>query len=532
MLAKVNSAAFLGLKSLGVTVEVDIARRGFPAFEIVGLANKATAESKHRIKTAMMNLNIDFPTNKRITVNLAPADVPKDGSFYDLPIAVGLISLIYNVRIPPGSLFFGEVSLDGSLRHTKGAFLLALFARDKGFERIFVPVLNGSEVSSIPGFEVYPVENLLQISNFLRHGPRSGLDPLSGGSNFSKNSLEGIGDHDLDMGEIIGQETAKRSLEISAAGGHNFFMIGPPGSGKTLLAKTFPSILPPLEQEESLEVTKIYSAAGSIPPGGSLIKMRPFIAPHHTISYAGMIGGGTTPQPGQISLAHRGVLFMDEFPEFPRSILEMLRQPLEEGEIKISRSLGSFKFPCRFILIAAGNPCPCGFFGSSKDCTCTPGQMTRYKRKLSGPILDRIDLFTKVREVEFSKLQDFVLSGGNFKKGKKEVVSDSTQSKGKAESSWEIRKRVISARKIQKERFNKTEILTNSEMKNKHIKKYCSLKTSAKRILQQAADMYSLSARAYFKVLKVARTIADLSGVDSIKENHVAEALQYRYREK
>ena len=518
MLVKVNSAASLGLETMKIVVEINIASRGLPRFDIVGLANRATSESRHRLKAAFSNSGLDFPSNRKITINLAPADVPKDGSFYDLPIAAGLISLAYGLKIPKKSLFFGEVSLDGSLRHTKGAFLFALFAKENGYKNLFVPESNDSEVSSLRGFNVFPLDNLNQLVTLLQGG---GLRKVPTRKKKSTKKTESF--YKYDMQDVIGQIKAKRTLEIAAAGGHNLLMMGPPGSGKTLLAKTFRSILPPMEQKEALEVTKIYSAAGSIPPGGSLIEKRPFRAPHHTISYAGMVGGGSLPKPGQISLAHRGVLFMDEFPEFPRSILEMLRQPLEEGKVTISRSRGTFSFPCRFILIASGNPCPCGFFGSAKTCTCTPGQIRRYKKKLSGPIMDRIDLFIRVRAVKTEKLQDSVHSLGD-----KRVPADVVNNR---ETSKEIRKRVTKARSFQKDRFKKLPIFSNAEMLNKHIKDFCRLERPAQDLLESAVDLYSLSARSYFKVLKVSRTIADLAASEVIREAHVAEAVQYRYRE-
>lgn len=506
MLIKVNSAAPLGLDSLGIIVEINIASRGFPSFDIVGLPNKATTESRHRIKTALINLNLDFPSRKRITVNLAPADVPKQGSFYDLPIAVGILSIVHKLKLPQKSLFFGELSLDGTLRHTKGALVLALFARDAGFKNLFVPESNFAEVSVIPELKVFPVKNLTFLYKYLKFGDKS-LQERTSSPEFSSNNFS----FDFDMHDIVGQEKIKRALEISAAGGHNVLMLGPPGSGKTVLSKAFRSILPPLSREEALEITKIYSAAGSIPPGGALISQRPFRAPHHTTTHAGILGGGSVPKPGEISLAHRGVLFLDEFLEFPRPILEMLRQPLEESSITISRNYRSFNFPCSFILLAAANPCPCGFYGTSNICSCTPGQIRRYRKKLSGPILDRIDLFCSLDAVKAEKLN----------------LLDKPSSR---ETSKEIRSRVIEARKIQAKRFKEVHILTNSEMTNKHIKNYCKVNSDTKQLLEKATDTFGLSARSYFRVLKVSRTIADLGKSPQIKEKHLAEALQYRYR--
>ena len=521
MLVKINSATPYGLEAQPITVEVDIATRGLPSFDIIGLPSKTVDESRHRIKTALLNLKIDFPSNKKITVNLAPADLPKAGSFYDLPISLGIICLTNNINPPSKSLFFGEVSLDGSLRHTKGAFLLGLYAQENGYESIFLPESNAMEVSSIPGLKIFPVPNLKALYNHL-----IGLHSLSyivGDSAKPVSRKEQS--FEVDFKDILGQEMAKRSLEIAAAGGHNFLMLGPPGVGKTLLSQAFCSILPPLSREESLEVTKIYSAGGRIPPNGSLIEDRPFRAPHHSISYAGMVGGGNVPRPGEISLAHRGVLYMDEFAEFPAPILEMLRQPLESGFITISRSMGSFDFPCKFILLVSCNPCPCGFFGSSiKECTCTPGQVRKYRKKLSGPILDRIDLFTILNSVE-----------------ERDYLGSVTAGRRDGESSSEVRKRICVAREIQFSRLKKSEevspvanpsqIFCNAEMKNVHIKKYCPLGREELQFLNKAVSCYSLSARAYFKTIKISRTIADLAGEEKISIPHISEALQHRIRE-
>ncbi len=509
MLVKINSATPYGLEAQHIIVEVNIASRGLPGFDIIGLPSKTVDESRHRIKTALINLKIDFPYSKKITVNLAPADLPKAGSFYDLPIAMGIMCLSNNINPPSKSLFFGEVSLDGSLRHTKGAFLLGLYAKENGYDSIYVPEPNANEVSAIPGLKVFPVRNLLDLYNHLMGGKSikstEGMECIV--------SPNGEVQNQTDFSHILGQESAKRSLEIAAAGGHNFLMLGPPGVGKTLLSQAFCSILPPLSQQESLEVTKIYSAGGHIPPNGSLVTTRPFRSPHHSISYVGMVGGGVLPKPGEISLAHRGVLFMDEFAEFPSSILEMLRQPLESGFISVSRSGGTFNFPCRFILLVACNPCPCGFFGSSqKECTCTPGQVRKYRKKLSGPILDRIDLFTTLNPVEEK----------DFSVGK---------SAEKLETSAEIRKRVCNAREIQFSRFKDSGIFCNAEMNNSHILDFCSLGREEQQFLNKAVSCYTLSARAYFKTIKISRTIADLEGEAKILVRHLAEALQHRKRE-
>ena len=353
MLIKVSSALNSGLQTIGVDVEVNLANRGLPAFEIVGLPNKAVDESKERVKTAIVNSNIEFPT-KRITVNLAPADVPKEGSFYDLPIATGILASITSCELPKKSLFFGELSLDGTLRHTKGALLLSLFAKERGIKSIFVPKSSANEAAIIKGVNVYPIESLNQLLAYL-----SGQMPLEPVKYRQIKNDKAIGEAEFDMAEILGQEQAKRAMEISATGGHNFFMVGSPGSGKTMLARALPGILPSLSERESLEVTKIYSASGRIPPEGSIIKIRPFRAPHHTISRVGLIGGGSRPQPGEISLAHRGVLFLDEFNEFPRGVLEALRQPMEDGHLTISRSRERVCYPSRFMLVASANPCPC-----------------------------------------------------------------------------------------------------------------------------------------------------------------------------
>ncbi|MFA6981765.1 MAG: YifB family Mg chelatase-like AAA ATPase [Patescibacteria group bacterium] len=504
MLLKISSAANFGVTSIGVTVEVNIASRGMPYFDIVGLPNKSIDESKLRVKNALINSELKFP-EKRITVNLAPADIPKEGSFYDLPIAVGIMCGEAELNVPGDALFFGELSLDGTLRHTKGVFLLALFAKENGFNQLFVPADNAQEAASISGVKVYPVEKLTQLVNHLRGSNL--INPCIYINSRVKKQIT----YEYDMGQVFGQEKTKRALEISAAGGHNLLMSGPPGAGKTMLAKSFCSILPELTDKESLEVTQIYSSIGRIDPGNSIITQRPFRSPHHTISYAGMVGGGSIPHPGEISLSHRGVLFMDEFPEFSRGVLEALRQPLEDGNITISRSYGSYTFPSRFILIAACNPCPCGYLGSvGKSCSCSRNQIAMYRKKLSGPILDRIDLFSDVYNVDVGELST------NRIRDKAPVGSDV------------IKENVQVARERQVYRFRDCGIYSNAEMKNSHIRQSCKIEDGAERLLQKAVVLHSLSARSYFKLIRIAQTISDLSGVDKIGINHMAEAIQFR----
>lgn len=497
----------LGLTPVAVTVETNVAEKGFPGFTIVGLASKAAEECKERVKTALINSDIEFPTAK-ITINLAPADLPKDGSAYDLPIAMGILSAMGEINLPEESCcFYGELSLDGSLRHTKGVFLLALMAKEQGIKTIYVPRLSANEASVVEDIQVIPVDTLKNIILHLK-GAKI-IDPLLPVAikEFDRLAPE------FDFSEIYGQESAKRALEIAAAGGHNLMMMGPPGAGKTMLSRAMPGILPPLSEKESLEVTKIFSITGQIPEGGSLVRHRPFRSPHHTTSQVGLIGGGSSPRPGEVSLAHRGVLFLDEFPEFSRTCLEAMRQPLEDGYVSISRAAGSLTFPAQFMLIAAANPCPCGFLGDPKhNCQCTIHQIAKYQKKLSGPILDRIDLHLTVGAVDINKLMP----------EEKETE--------KRETSVEIRKRVLRARTIQSQRFVGTNLAANADMKNKHIKQFAQLRPEANSLLKQAMLKFNLSARTYFRLIKVSRTIADLAGESEIKEAHVAEALGYRVK--
>jgi magnesium chelatase family protein len=503
MISRINSAVLNGLDVLATEVEVGFSR-GIPGIVVVGLPDNAVKESRERLKLAVRQSNFDYPQATKIVINLSPADVRKEGSALDLPMAVGIIKNCYRLESPAFSelLFYGELNLNGELNPVKGVLNIALFARQKGFRGIVIPFANRAEAAFVGGIEVYALKNLVQVIELIR-------DPAAFAPFAGEGEAGGERECENDFSEIQGQYLAKRVMEIAAAGFHNVLMIGPPGSGKSMISKALPSILPDMSDDEVLETSLTYSAAGLLGENGGLVRRRPFRSPHHTISDVGISGGGKYPLPGEISLAHNGVLFLDELPYFKKSALEVLRQPLEDGRITVSRSLTSSTFPARFMLVAAMNPCQDSIgVGDGGYYACSAAQKRQYYGKLSKPLLDRIDLQIEVKKVKLE-----------------EITSTAA-----AESSGAIRKRVVAARDMQLQRFRqlKKKTFANGQMKNPEIKRFCPLDDEGGRLLQLAVDKFDLSARGYFKVLKVARTIADLEGVEKISARHVQEALQYR----